>query len=89
MRSFFKEYLPDPKRGLVDQNFFSFIFMNEMSHDYLERLFWVDNDMLKFLGELLTPSFIENTLVVLMGKQNNFLKYFSFKQNQFKSYLFV
>lgn len=46
-----------------------------MSHDYLERLFWVDNDMIKLLNETLTPSFLENTLVIIMGIQFFFCLY--------------
>lgn len=66
--SFFKEYLPNPHRNVINQNFFSYVFINEMSHDWLERLFWIDDDLLGLFSKILTPSFLENTLVIVMGK---------------------
>ena len=72
-RQFFNEYIPKPgKRNVVNQNFWAQMFMNEMSHDYLERLFWVDDDMVEFLKELLTPAFLENTLVIVMGIKTDY-----------------
>ncbi len=68
MRSLLKEYLPNQNSDHISQNFFAYCFMNEMSHDSLERLFWVDDDWLKLFKEMLTPSFLENTLVIVMGK---------------------
>ena len=38
-----------------------------MSHDYLERLFWIDDDLLKLLRDLLTETFLRNTLFIIMG----------------------
>ena len=69
-RSFLKEYLPSKtqKSDYVNQNFFAYTMMNEMSHDILDRLFWIDDDLLKYLKDILTPSFLENTLVMIMGK---------------------
>ncbi len=40
-----------------------------MSHDYLERLYWIDDDLLQFFKDYLTPSFLENTLVITMGNK--------------------
>ena len=48
-------------------NLFGLIKMNEMSHDYLERLFWIDDDLNKLLGDLFTESFLNNTLFIIMG----------------------
>ena len=49
---------------------FGIIMMNEMSHDYLERLFWIDEDLNKLLENLFTPSFLDNTLFIIMGNFN-------------------
>jgi len=48
-------------------NTFGIVKSNEMSHDYLERLFWIDNDLKALMKELLTETFLNNTLLVLMG----------------------
>jgi hypothetical protein len=49
------------------QNLFGILKINEMSHDYLERLFWIDNDFKKLLQDILTDSFLNNTLLFIMG----------------------
>jgi phosphoglycerol transferase MdoB-like AlkP superfamily enzyme len=41
--------------------------MNEMSHDHLERLFLIDNDIKSLLVDLFTQKFLNNTLFILMG----------------------
>ena len=51
----------------TDQNLFGFFKSNEMSHDYLERLFWIDEDLRLLLQGLFTEAFLESTLFVLMG----------------------
>jgi len=38
-----------------------------MSHDYLERLFWIENDLKALLQDLFTESFLNNTLLFIMG----------------------
>ena len=50
---------------------FGIVKINEMSHDYLERLFWIDEDLKQLLENLFTESFLNNTLFFLMGKTNN------------------
>jgi hypothetical protein len=47
---------------------FGIIKMNEMSHDYLERLFWIDKDLNNLLLKLFTDTFLDNTLFIIMGK---------------------
>ena len=49
---------------------FGIIKINEMSHDYLERLFWIDEDLNKLLEDLFTPSFLDNTMFIIMGNFN-------------------
>ena len=49
------------------RNTFGILKSNEMSHDYLERLFWIDNDLNDLLKDLFTESFLNNTLLILMG----------------------
>lgn len=46
---------------------FGILKINEMSHDYLERLFWIDNDILQLFKTLFTEKFLENTLFIFMG----------------------
>lgn len=46
---------------------FGVVKLNEMSHDYLERLFWIDDDTLQLLKNLFKPKFLDNTLFMIMG----------------------
>ncbi len=48
-------------------NTFGILKSNEMSHDYLERLFWIDNDLNAMIKDLLTETFLKNTLMILMS----------------------
>ena len=39
-----------------------------MSHDYLDRLFWIDDDLLSLLNDLFNKyNYLNNTLFILMG----------------------
>jgi len=49
------------------QNSFGIVKSNEMSHDYLERLAWIDEDLTTLLKDLFTETFLDNTLLILMG----------------------
>jgi len=53
--------------GNSSQNTFGIAMLNEMSHDYLERLFWIDNDLKALLQDLFTEAFLNNTLLFIMG----------------------
>ena len=46
---------------------FGIIKLNEMSHDYLDRLSWIDDDLEQLLISLFTDTFLNNTLFILMG----------------------
>lgn len=46
---------------------FGFVKINEMSHDYLDRLFWIDDDLVDFFKQLFTDKFLDNTLVIFAG----------------------
>ncbi|CAF1097299.1 unnamed protein product, partial [Brachionus calyciflorus] len=46
---------------------FGLVKINEMSHDYLERLFWIDDDIKNLFMSLFTEKFLKNTLVLFMG----------------------
>jgi Protein of unknown function (DUF229) len=50
-----------------DHPTFGVLKMNEMSHDYLERLFWIDNDLKNFFEELVNGNLLENTIVIFCG----------------------
>jgi len=65
---FLKEYSPSKNLSKVDQNLFGIVKVNEMSHDYLERLFWIDDDLLQLFKDIFTESFLDNTLFIVMGK---------------------
>ncbi len=41
--------------------------MNEMSHDYLERLRWIDDDLVNFFKKIFTHNFLERTLFIIMS----------------------
>ncbi len=62
LRTFQKIYNED-----LSQNTFGIVKSNEMSHDHLERLYWIDNDLKALLKDLLTEAFLNNTLLVIMG----------------------
>jgi len=53
--------------SLETQNTFGILKSNEMSHDYLSRLDWIDDDLTLLLKDLFTEKFLENTLLILMG----------------------
>lgn len=46
---------------------FGLIKLNEMSHDYMERIAWIDDDLKQLLVNLFTEKFLDNTFFVLMG----------------------
>lgn len=46
---------------------FGIMKMNEMSHDYLERLFWIDNDLHIFFQDLIARNLLDNTIVIFCG----------------------
>ena len=50
---------------------FGLVKVNEMSHDYLDRLFWIDNDLHQLLFDLFTEKFLKNTLFIIMGDHGN------------------
>ena len=62
LRMFHKEFSNENKTAT-----FGIVKSNEMSHDYLERLFWIDDDLKKLLQDLFTESFLERTLFIIMG----------------------
>ena len=41
--------------------------LNEMSHDYLERLFWIDGDLKQFFEDLVERELLENTILIFCG----------------------
>jgi hypothetical protein len=41
--------------------------LNEMSHDYLERLFWIDNDLKNFFEDLVDNHLLDNTILIFCG----------------------
>ena len=48
----------------LDYPTFGFMKMNEMSHDYLERLFWIDYDMKMFFENLIRDNLLNNTILI-------------------------
>ncbi|CAF1060233.1 unnamed protein product, partial [Brachionus calyciflorus] len=46
---------------------FGLVKVNEMSHDYLDRLFWIDDDIKNLFMNLFTEKFLNNTMVIFMG----------------------
>lgn len=46
---------------------FGIMKMNEMSHDYLERLFWIDYDMKNFFEHLFEEQLLNNTILIFSG----------------------
>jgi hypothetical protein len=46
---------------------FGIMKLNEMSHDYLERLFWVDNDLKNFFEDLFQRHLLDNTILIFCG----------------------
>jgi hypothetical protein len=41
--------------------------LNEMSHDYLERLFWIDQDLENFFQHLIQERLLDNTILIFCG----------------------
>ena len=54
----------DPK---FNQPTFGILLMNEMSHDYLERLFWIDFDVKEYFEDLLNRGLFNNTILIFCG----------------------
>lgn len=46
---------------------FGIIKLNEMSHDYLERLFWIDHDLKIFFEDLFEKNLLNNTILIFCG----------------------
>ncbi|CAF0947831.1 unnamed protein product [Rotaria sp. Silwood1] len=46
---------------------FGIMKMNEMSHDYLERLFWIDYDLKQFFENLFQKNLLNNTIIIFCG----------------------
>ncbi|UJR36311.1 hypothetical protein I4U23_029039 [Adineta vaga] len=46
---------------------FGIMKMNEMSHDYLERLFWIDYDLKNFFENLFQKNLLNNTILIFCG----------------------
>lgn len=46
---------------------FGLLKINEMSHDYLERLFWIDDDLLNFFRQLIEGNLLNNTILIFAG----------------------
>ncbi|CAF1193279.1 unnamed protein product [Adineta steineri] len=46
---------------------FGIMKMNEMSHDYLERLFWIDRDLKTFFQDLIEKNLLNNTILIFCG----------------------
>ena len=61
------DWLREFQRELGNRTAFGIVKSNEMSHDYLERLFWIDEDLRKLLGDLFTERFLDRTLFIVMG----------------------
>ena len=61
-----KDFLSIHHRSL-DYPTFGIMKMNEMSHDYLERLFWIDNDLHIFFQDLVARNLLDNTIVIFCG----------------------
>ncbi|CAF0937954.1 unnamed protein product [Adineta ricciae] len=51
----------------ADHPTFGIMKMNEMSHDYLERLFWIDGDLKEFFEDLTKQHLLDNTIVIFCG----------------------
>lgn len=50
-----------------DHPTFGIMKMNEMSHDYLERLFWIDQDLKTFFQNLIEQHLLDNTILIFSG----------------------
>jgi hypothetical protein len=46
---------------------FGIMKLNEMSHDYLERLFWIDYDLKNFFENLFQEHLLNNTILIFCG----------------------
>ncbi|CAM4906778.1 unnamed protein product [Rotaria socialis] len=51
----------------LDYPTFGIMKMNEMSHDYLERLFWIDYDLKSFFENLVQKNLLNNTILIFCG----------------------
>lgn len=51
----------------LDYPTFGILKMNEMSHDYLERLFWIDYDLKNFFENLFEKNLLNNTILIICG----------------------
>ena len=66
LRSFEDHYSNNSTKSSIAK--FGIIKINEMSHDYLDRLFWIDDDLLSLLKDLFNKyNYLNNTLFILMG----------------------
>ena len=61
-----REFLTIHHRS-VQQPTFGILKVNEMSHDYLERLFWIDQDLKNFFEDLVDRHLLNNTFVIFAG----------------------
>ncbi|CAM4829261.1 unnamed protein product [Rotaria magnacalcarata] len=50
-----------------DHRTFGIMKINEMSHDYLERLFWIDKDLETFFQDLFQQNLLDNTILIFCG----------------------
>ncbi|CAF5005785.1 unnamed protein product, partial [Rotaria socialis] len=50
-----------------DHRTFGIMKINEMSHDYLERLFWIDKDLETFFQDLFQRNLLDNTILIFCG----------------------
>ena len=68
LRRLNEEYSVGNDSKKIEQNLFGILKSNEMSHDYLERLFWIDGDLHSLFVNLITEKFLDNTLFIVMGE---------------------
>lgn len=61
-----RDFLSIHHRSL-DYPTFGIMKLNEMSHDYLERLFWIDSDLKHFFQDLVDRHLLDNTIVIFCG----------------------
>jgi membrane-anchored protein YejM (alkaline phosphatase superfamily) len=62
-----KEFLRVHHRASSTYPTFGMIKLNEMSHDYLERLFWIDHDLRSFFENLIDEHLLDNTILIFCG----------------------
>ncbi|CAF1200960.1 unnamed protein product [Didymodactylos carnosus] len=51
----------------IDQPKFGILKLNEMSHDYMERLFWIDHDLKAYLEDFYDRGLLNNTILMFCG----------------------